>query len=599
MDSDGTGDLGIYILGQHITEYGWIFRPLPARDYGIDAIIENYDEMYAAGKLIGVQVKSGPSYFEKKITKDKKHLRFSVKPKHKKYWVDDYSLPVIVVLIDTTTQKGYWQVINPTTLYKTGSSYRVDIPIENEIPSTEPLLELHFPEAYVKRSEEKERLLAIITELNESIKRKTERLAKEKASLKKQEENPSKISDKRKLSNLLTKQTKEQKDYKKQKTKINNAVTAIHKGDYKKAIRITDTITINEFLSDSHSLKSFAHYKLNDLPSAEQHALIATKLKSSYQNLDWQSFVAYELQKYQESLNHSIEARKLLPKGKSSCVERINTSLFLANIYLTLNDYKNCKKELDSVKRIIKTNFGEDSRQMLTALTLYARLYGRQPKKGKYAAQAYAKALTISENDGVGVIDKALLYNSCAKFYIDQVDRNGWTHTSNADAKRILKQAEEYAYYALRLLEKELGEDDVFLTQVLINYASILSNSGKTSGAFLQYERALKLLLSGPGENNYEVANIYNNLAALEMRIGYFNDPDDPDESEIINLERIKKAENYLYRAEAILENILVEGPDQNLIDLYGEIAFVLDILEKHDEAAFYRVKQAKEQKKL
>ena len=42
---------------------GFVFREQPTDDYGIDAIVEERGEKYLSGKLIGVKVKSGESYF--------------------------------------------------------------------------------------------------------------------------------------------------------------------------------------------------------------------------------------------------------------------------------------------------------------------------------------------------------------------------------------------------------------------------------------------------------------------------------------------------------------------------------------------------------
>ena len=43
---------------------GWIFREQPTEDFGIDAHVEIVDEEVVTGRLLALQIKSGPSFFE-------------------------------------------------------------------------------------------------------------------------------------------------------------------------------------------------------------------------------------------------------------------------------------------------------------------------------------------------------------------------------------------------------------------------------------------------------------------------------------------------------------------------------------------------------
>lgn len=62
--SEATGRAGIHEVGRAISRMRWIFRDQPISDTGIDGLIEPCDLSHnATGKLIGCQVKSGPSYF--------------------------------------------------------------------------------------------------------------------------------------------------------------------------------------------------------------------------------------------------------------------------------------------------------------------------------------------------------------------------------------------------------------------------------------------------------------------------------------------------------------------------------------------------------
>ena len=45
-------------------ELDWLFREQPTEDYGIDAQVEIVEGEAVSGKLLALQIKSGPSWFE-------------------------------------------------------------------------------------------------------------------------------------------------------------------------------------------------------------------------------------------------------------------------------------------------------------------------------------------------------------------------------------------------------------------------------------------------------------------------------------------------------------------------------------------------------
>lgn len=55
--------MGVSTIEKIINKMGMIFREQPIDDYGIDAQIEIVEDNYPTGKLIGVQIKSGESFF--------------------------------------------------------------------------------------------------------------------------------------------------------------------------------------------------------------------------------------------------------------------------------------------------------------------------------------------------------------------------------------------------------------------------------------------------------------------------------------------------------------------------------------------------------
>jgi hypothetical protein len=58
-----TDRLGLHRLGGFFAGVGWLFREQSTDDYGIDAQVEIADGHDALGALIGIQIKSGSSYF--------------------------------------------------------------------------------------------------------------------------------------------------------------------------------------------------------------------------------------------------------------------------------------------------------------------------------------------------------------------------------------------------------------------------------------------------------------------------------------------------------------------------------------------------------
>ncbi len=88
--SDQTDREGIHAVGLIFTRLNWIFREQPTSDYGIDAQAEKRNpDGKAGGKLIALQIKSGPSYFR---PRGDGYVYYG-EARHREYW-SNYSLPV-------------------------------------------------------------------------------------------------------------------------------------------------------------------------------------------------------------------------------------------------------------------------------------------------------------------------------------------------------------------------------------------------------------------------------------------------------------------------------------------------------------------------
>ena len=106
-ESDAMGRAGVHEVALLISEMKWIFREQQVSDTGIDGQIEPCDENgNASGKLIGCQVKSGPSYFREETDSG---FIYRGDSEHLAYWLS-HSLPVIVILRNDESGNCYWQL---------------------------------------------------------------------------------------------------------------------------------------------------------------------------------------------------------------------------------------------------------------------------------------------------------------------------------------------------------------------------------------------------------------------------------------------------------------------------------------------------------
>ena len=121
------GDLGVSIATLAVQKLGWIFREQTKSDHGIDAHIEIVKDRTPTGKLIGLQIKSGSSFFKK--SKDNDFI-YRGTTRHLKYWTN-HSLPVLVLLVNTKTEKVYWQVVEVSKVHRTAKGWKLLVPRSN------------------------------------------------------------------------------------------------------------------------------------------------------------------------------------------------------------------------------------------------------------------------------------------------------------------------------------------------------------------------------------------------------------------------------------------------------------------------------------
>ncbi|WP_329060561.1 DUF4365 domain-containing protein [Amycolatopsis sp. NBC_01480] len=91
---------------------GHTFREQTTSDFGVDAHVEIKRDGKATGRLVGLQIKGGNSWFEEKTEIG---WKFRPEKKHIPYWLS-HSLPMYVLLVDKTNGTIYWQELSERTL---------------------------------------------------------------------------------------------------------------------------------------------------------------------------------------------------------------------------------------------------------------------------------------------------------------------------------------------------------------------------------------------------------------------------------------------------------------------------------------------------
>lgn len=126
IDSDRTARIGVHNVAALIVEdFGWKFHELYESDYGIDAFAEVAVGGRPTGRLVGLQIRSGPSYF----TEESRGHGWIIRgPKrHLNYWLE-YQLPVLIVLFDMRARRAHWVHVRPESAKFTPNGYRIDVP---------------------------------------------------------------------------------------------------------------------------------------------------------------------------------------------------------------------------------------------------------------------------------------------------------------------------------------------------------------------------------------------------------------------------------------------------------------------------------------
>jgi len=140
---DQTERQGVGIAMTAFESVGFAFREQTESDYGIDAHAELIKSEQPTGQLLGIQLKSGSSYFSESV---KDGYVFRTDEKHIEYW-KKHALPVIICLCDIDERVIYWQTVTEETAISTGEGYKIIVPLMQmiDMSSIEALSSLLTP----------------------------------------------------------------------------------------------------------------------------------------------------------------------------------------------------------------------------------------------------------------------------------------------------------------------------------------------------------------------------------------------------------------------------------------------------------------------
>lgn len=109
-----------------LNDFKWIFREQQVSDFGIDAQVEVVESDQPTGRLIGLQIKAGSSYFVKRGG----DFVFYGEHRHLEYWTR-HSLPVFLILHNPETGLTLWQKIERHLVTETSKGWSIIVPAAN------------------------------------------------------------------------------------------------------------------------------------------------------------------------------------------------------------------------------------------------------------------------------------------------------------------------------------------------------------------------------------------------------------------------------------------------------------------------------------
>ncbi|MGO4642478.1 DUF4365 domain-containing protein [Mesorhizobium sp. 2RAF45] len=103
-NTENTAQIGVNETERIILSMNWYFRRQLESDIGVDAQAEPVVDGEATGQIIGIQIKSGPSYFTRKRGSS---YVYRGTARHLAYW-ERLSIPLLLVLHNPETNETVW-----------------------------------------------------------------------------------------------------------------------------------------------------------------------------------------------------------------------------------------------------------------------------------------------------------------------------------------------------------------------------------------------------------------------------------------------------------------------------------------------------------
>jgi len=126
--------IGIAAIQSYAAYQLQIWRETGTGDVGIDGNLEFVNTSgYATGRIVAVQVKSGPSYFTHPSPRGWKFYPLEM---HRNYW-ESFSLPVLLVLHDPDTGKSYWTDARQALRTPGSEKAFIEVPSANVLAETD------------------------------------------------------------------------------------------------------------------------------------------------------------------------------------------------------------------------------------------------------------------------------------------------------------------------------------------------------------------------------------------------------------------------------------------------------------------------------
>jgi len=132
--SQSLGKIGESFVDSFVhKKLGWIYRPTHQEsDFGIDGFIDIVTDRNVTGQTIGIQVKCGDSYFNKKTEGG---IRYEGENKHLNYYLN-CPFPIVLIVLNGECNQGKWLEFNANITAPSKNGWWLEIPEKNTLSTS-------------------------------------------------------------------------------------------------------------------------------------------------------------------------------------------------------------------------------------------------------------------------------------------------------------------------------------------------------------------------------------------------------------------------------------------------------------------------------